>query len=359
MDTLTPNHARKGRGAASNRTGRYEPRERVHIDDGWVGDGEDPPPLRTTVGIDSARGAIAYNDSPDVPFDRSINPFRGCEHGCIYCFARPTHAYYGLSPGLDFETRLFQKPDAPERLAEELRKPNYRPAFVALGANTDPYQPIERKLRLTRRIIEVLAAFRHPFAIVTKSPLVTRDIDIIAPMAEAGLATVSISVTTLDRVLARQLEPRAPTPAKRLTAIRKLSEAGIPTCVLAAPMIPALNDSELESILAVARETGARYADYTLLRLPLEIRDLFVEWLEAHYPDRARHVMTLVRDTRGGADYDSSWSQRRTGTGIYADMLHKRFLLARRKLSMNRRPPALDTSQFKPPPAKGDQLSLL
>ncbi|MDD9913873.1 MAG: PA0069 family radical SAM protein [Rhodospirillaceae bacterium] len=359
MDTLTPTQARKGRGAASNRTGRFEAQERVHFDDGWEGDGEAPPPLRTTVGIDSARRAIAYNESPDVPFDRSINPYRGCEHGCIYCFARPTHAYYGLSPGLDFETRLFQKPDAPERLAEELRKPSYKPAFIALGANTDPYQPIERNLLITRRILQVLANFRHPYAIVTKSPLVIRDIDLIGPMAEAGLATVSISVTTLDRVLARQLEPRAPTPAKRLAAIRTLSETGIPTCVLAAPMIPALNDCELESILATAKEAGARYADYTLLRLPLEIRDLFIEWLQAHYPDRAQHVMTLVRDTRGGADYDSTWGQRRTGTGIYADMLQKRFLLARRKLGMDQRPPALDTSQFRPPPAKGDQLSLL
>jgi len=359
MDTITAIQARKGRGAASNRTGRFEPEERVDVDDGWVGDGDDQPPLRTTVGIDSARKAIAYNESPDVPFDRSINPYRGCEHGCIYCFARPTHAYYGLSPGLDFETKLFQKPDAPERLAEELRKPNYRPAFIALGANTDPYQPIERDLKLTRRILQVLADFRHPYAIVTKSPLVTRDIDQIAPMAAMGLATVSVSVTTLDRVLARQLEPRAPTPAKRLDAIRTLSEAGIPTCVLAAPMIPALNDSELETILATAKEAGARFADYTLLRLPLEIRDLFVEWLETHYPDRARHVMTLVRDTRGGADYDSSWVQRRTGTGVYADMLKKRFLLARRKLGLDRRPPALDTSQFQPPPAKGDQLKLI
>ena len=359
MDTLTPIQARKGRGAASNRTGRFEAQRRVPVDDGWAGDGEEPAPLRTTVGIDSARKAIAYNQSPDVPFDRSINPYRGCEHGCTYCFARPTHAYYGLSPGLDFETRLFQKPDAPKRLAEELRKPNYRPAFIALGANTDPYQPIERELQLTRRILQVLADFRHPYAIVTKSPLVMRDIDLIAPMAEAGLAMVSVSVTTLDRVLARQLEPRAPTPMKRVGAIRALSEAGIPACVLAAPMIPALNDAELEAILATAKEAGARYADYTLLRLPLEIRDLFVEWLETHYPDRARHVMTLVRDTRGGKDYDSTWGQRRTGTGLYADMMNKRFLLARRKLGLDRRPPALDVSQFAPPPAKGDQLTLI
>lgn len=359
MDTLTPIQARKGRGAASNGTGRFEAQVRTHVDDGWEGDGEPPPPLRTTVGIDSARKVIAYNESPDVTFDRSINPYRGCEHGCIYCFARPTHAYYGLSPGLDFETRLFQKPDAPERLVEELRKPNYKPAFIALGANTDPYQPIERNLLITRRVLQVLADFRHPYAIITKSPLVTRDIDLIEPMATAGLATVSISITTLDQVLARQLEPRAPTPAKRLNALRALSEANIPTCVLAAPMIPALNDCELESILGTAKEAGACYADYTLLRLPLEIRDLFVEWLQAHYPDRAQHVMTLVRDTRDDADYDSRWGQRQTGTGIYADMLQKRFFLACRKLGLCRRPHALDTSKFKPPLAKGDQLSLL
>ncbi|NKB56132.1 MAG: PA0069 family radical SAM protein [Alphaproteobacteria bacterium] len=359
MNTLTTTHARKGRGAASNQTGRFETQRRSLVDDGWSGDGEDPPPLRTTVGIDNARRIIAYNKSPDVPFDRSINPYRGCEHGCIYCFARPTHAYYGLSPGLDFETRLFQKPDAPERLAEELRRPSYKPAFIALGANTDPYQPIERELTITRRILKVLAEFQHPFAIVTKSPLVTRDIDIIAPMAAVGLAMVSVSVTTLDRALARQLEPRAPTAAKRLSAVRALSEAGVPTGVLAAPMIPALNDMELEAILAAAKDAGACYADYTLLRLPLEIRDLFVEWLEAHYPDRARHVMMLVRDTRNGADYNSSWGQRRTGTGVYADMLSKRFRLARRKLGMDMRPLDLDTTKFKPPPAKGDQLTLI
>jgi DNA repair photolyase len=359
MDTITPQQARKGRGATSNDSGRFEARKRFHFDDGWGGDGEEPAPLRTTIGVDRARKTIAYNKSPDVPFDRSINPYRGCEHGCIYCFARPTHAYYGLSPGLDFETRLFQKPDAPERLAEELRRPSYRPAFIALGANTDPYQPIERDLKLTRRILETLAAFRHPFAIVTKSPLVTRDLDIIAPMAAAGLAMVSVSVTTLNKTLARQLEPRAPTAAKRLAAVQALSNAGVPTCVLAAPMIPALNDMELESILAVAKDAGAQYADYTLLRLPLEIRDLFIEWLDAHYPDRTRHVMTLVRDTRNGADYDSSWGQRRTGTGVYADLLSKRFRLARRKLSLDTRPLELDLSQFQPPPAKGDQLTLI
>ncbi len=356
---ITPRQARKGRGASSNDSGRFEAQKRVHFDDGWVGDGDDPPPLHTTVGVDRARKAIAYNKSPDVPFDRSINPYRGCEHGCIYCFARPTHAYYGLSPGLDFETRLFQKPDAPEKLAEELRKPGYKPAFVALGANTDPYQPIERDLKITRRILKTLSEFRHPFAIVTKSPLVVRDLDIIAPMAAAGLAMVSISITTLNRTLARQLEPRAPTATRRLEAVKALSEADVPTGVLAAPMIPALNDMELEAILAAAKDAGASYADYTLLRLPLEIRDLFVEWLEAHYPDRARHVMSLVRDTRNGADYNSNWRQRRSGTGVYAELLGNRFRLTRRKLAMDKRPLNLDISKFRPPPTKGDQLTLI
>ncbi len=364
METLSPIEVpgiqvHKGRGAASSRTGRYEARQRVRGDDGWPGDGEDPPPLRTELGVDTARKVISHNTSPDVPFDRSINPYRGCEHGCIYCFARPTHAYYGLSPGLDFETKLFHKPDAPEILARELRRPNYAPTLIALGTNTDPYQPIERGLKLTRRILQVLAEFRHPFAIVTKSPLVTRDLDIIAPMAADGLAAVTISVTTLDRTLARRMEPRAATPLKRLAAIRMLADAGVPAGVLAAPMIPALNDAELEMILAAAKEAGAAYADYTLLRLPLEIRDLFVEWLEAHYPDRAGHVMALVRDTRGGADYDSAWGQRRSGTGVYADLLAKRFRLARRKLGLDKRIVEFDTAQFKPPPARGDQLSLL
>lgn len=356
MDWNPPERPRKGRGAISSRTGRYEALRRVACDDGWEGDA--PPPLRTVVGIDRARRIIATNTSPDVPFDQSINPYQGCEHGCIYCFARPTHAYYGLSPGLDFETKLFQKPDAPELLAQELRRPGYRPAVIALGANTDPYQPIERGLKLTRRILEVLADFRHPVAIVTKSPLVTRDIDILAPMAAQRLAMVTVSITTLERPLARRMEPRAPTPGKRLDAIRALAAADIPVSVLAAPMIPALNDAELESILAAAAEAGASSAGYTLLRLPLEIRDLFVEWLEANYPDRANHVMSLVRDTRGGADYDSRWGQRKTGAGVYADLLAKRFAIAQRRLGLDQRTLDLDTARFRPPPASGDQLTL-
>ena len=350
---------RKGRGAVTNRTTRFESFERVATDDGWDGDGEPLPPLRTVVGIDAARRIIATNESPDILFDQSINPYRGCEHGCIYCFARPTHAYYGLSPGLDFETRLFQKPEAPSLLAQELRKPRYRPSVIVLGANTDPYQPIELGLELTRRILQVLAEFRHPVAIVTKSPLVLRDLDILAPMAEQNLALVTLSVTTLDRSLARKMEPRAATPGRRLAAIRGLSEAGVPAGVLAAPMIPALNDQELESILAAAAEAGATSAGYTLLRLPLEIRDLFVEWLESHFPARAAHVMSLVRDTRNGADYDSRWGKRTRGTGVYADLLETRFRLSRRKLGLDRRRLDLDTALFRPPPAKGDQLNLL
>jgi len=364
MNWIPPDFPRHGRAAVSSRTGRFESLQRAAIDDGWDDGWEDEedggahPPLRTTVGIDRARRIIATNQSPDVPFDRSINPYQGCEHGCIYCFARPTHAYYGLSPGLDFETKLFQKPDAPALLATELRQPRYRPAVIALGANTDPYQPIERGLQLTRRILQVLADFGHPVAIVTKSPLVTRDIDILAPMAAQNLAMVTLSVTTLDRRLARCMEPRAATPGRRLDAIRALSAAGIPVSVLAAPMIPALNDAELEAILAAAAKAGACSAGYTLLRLPLEIRDLFVEWLNANYRDRASHVMSLVRDTRGGADYDSRWGLRRTGTGAYADLLAIRFRLARRKFGLDKRSLDLDLTRFRPPPVKGDQLTL-
>lgn len=371
MIDIVPDRPVKGRGAISNRVGRFESFERVATSDGWErsedsNEAEDsewpedlaPQPLRTTLGVDSARRIITYNQSPDVPFDRSINPYRGCEHGCIYCFARPTHAYYGLSPGLDFETRLFHKPNAPELLAEELRMSGYVPATMALGTNTDPYQPVERKLKLTRRILEVLAAFNHPFAIVTKSSLVVRDLDIIQPMAKKGLAHVAISVTTLDRSIARKLEPRAPTPTKRIEAISALAQAGVPTAVLAAPMIPALNDAELEAILETAWAAGASAAGYILLRLPLEIRSLFQEWLNSNFPDRANHVMSLVRDTRNGADYNASWGTRMTGTGVYAALLNKRFKLASARLGLNKRRHDLDTTQFSVPPRAGDQLTL-
>ncbi|MBL24462.1 MAG: radical SAM protein [Rhodospirillaceae bacterium] len=353
-----PDTARKGRGAVSNLTGRFEPEIRFMIDDGWnSGVTEDAAPT-TTLAVDQARTVITYNRSPDLPFDRSINPYRGCEHGCIYCFARPTHAYLGLSPGLDFETKLFFKPDAPDRLAEELSGAKYHPAVIALGTNTDPYQPIERTQQLTRRILETLQEFSHPLSIVTKSNLVLRDLDILADMAGRNLATVTISLTTLDRALARKLEPRAPTPARRLHAIEALSAAGIPTGVLAAPMIPALNDSELERILSAAANAGATSAGYVLLRLPLEIAPLFEEWLDAHAPSRKNHVLSLVRDARNGRMYDSEWSQRMRGTGPYADILRQRFNAARRKFGLDKRRLDLDTSQFRRPPRSGDQLAL-
>lgn len=350
---------RKGRGAVGNTTGRYEAESRSAIDDGWGSADEEPAPIRTTLGIDSARKIITRNQSPDVPFDRSINPYKGCEHGCIYCFARPTHAYLGHSPGLDFETKLYWKPDAPDLLARELRHPKYQPATIALGANTDPYQPVERQQRLTRRILEVLAAFDHPVGIVTKSNLVLRDLDILAPMAERGLARVAVSVTTLDRTLARRMEPRAPTPARRLDAIRGLASASIPVTVLAAPVIPALNDHEIEKILEAAAQAGAGAAGYVLLRLPLEIKELFDDWLNAHYPDRARRVLSLIRQTRGGNLYQAEFGKRQTGEGSYAAQIRQRFTRACRKLNLHRGHPPLDTTRFHRPPQPGDQLELL
>lgn len=353
---------RKGRGAVSNETGRFEPYQRIAIDDGWrntveegAGD-EDLPPLRTSVTADTSRKIIAHNKSPDVPFDRSINPYRGCEHGCIYCFARPTHAFLGLSPGLDFETKLVAKYDAARLLEAELAKPSYNPAVIALGANTDPYQPLERELGITRGILEVLWRTRHPAAIVTKSNLVLRDLDIIAPMAEAGLMRVFVSVTTLDPVLARKMEPRAPRPDLRLDAIRQLATAGVPAGVLAAPMIPALNDEEMESILSACAEAGAQNAGYVLLRLPLEIKHLFIEWLETHFPDRRDHVLNLLRQSRGGKLYETAWGTRMRGNGPYADLLARRCTLACKRLGLNRRDWTADLSQFRRP--GGQQLAL-
>jgi DNA repair photolyase len=359
MDDALSDAPRKGRGAVSNATGRFEPKRRARIDDGWGGADELPPPLATVYARDSAKTIITRNDSPDVPFDRSINPYRGCEHGCIYCFARPTHAYLGLSPGLDFETRIFFKDGAPDLLAAELAKPSYTCKAITIGANTDPYQPIERKLALTRRIIQVLAEFRHPLCLITKSALVQRDIDLLAPMAAERLAAVAVSLTTLDRTLARALEPRAATPDRRLETIAALSKAGIPVAVLASPMIPALNDMELERILEAAAAAGATSAGYILLRLPLEIAQLFEEWLEAHAPDKAKHVMSLIRQSRGGKAYQSQWGTRMRGTGPYAEMLRVRFEAARRRYGLERgRAWQLDTTRFQRPPQKGDQLAL-
>jgi len=350
----------KGRGSVSNRSGRFEPRTRMRVDDGWPQEAEDDlAPLMTTLTVDATRTIIARNESPDVPFDRSINPYKGCEHGCIYCFARPTHTFIGLSAGLDFETRLFWKPDAPALLDRELRRKGYDPQPIALGANTDAYQPIERRLGLTRKIIEVLSAFGHPFGIITKSALVLRDLDLIAPMAARGLASVSVSVTTLDRDLARMMEPRASTPARRLETIRRLAEAGVPVAVLASPMIPALNDHELEAILAAGAAAGAKAANTILLRLPFELADLFEEWLRTHAPNRADRVLSLVRQSRDGALYRSGFADRMTGTGPYAETLRARFRASVRRYGLTGRRWDLRTDLFRPPPRPGEQLTLL
>jgi len=348
---------RRGRGAQSNASGRYEAEARVAFDDGWQSL-EELPPFKTTVEIDTARKVITRNDSPDIGFDRSINPYRGCEHGCVYCFARPTHAYLGLSPGLDFESKLYTKPDAPAMLAKELAAPDYEPRMIAIGTNTDPYQPIERERKIMRGILEVLEKAGHPVGIVTKSALVARDIDILSRMAKRNLAKVAISITSLDPKLARTMEPRAPTPPRRLEALKALSEAGIPTTVMVAPVIPALNDSEIERILDAAAHAGAKEASYVLLRLPLEVRDLFREWLMANYPDRYRHVFTLIRDMRGGRDYDSQWGTRMKGTGPMAWMIGRRFEIACEKLGLNRRRSKLTTDHFVKPKGGGQQLSL-
>jgi DNA repair photolyase len=348
----------KGRGARSNDSSRYDTQKRVNFDDGWSREDEEPPPIKTEIIRDTTRSIIARNDSPDISFSQSINPYRGCEHGCIYCFARPTHAYLGLSPGLDFESKLLVKPDAAKLLEAELRKPSYKPQIIAMGTNTDPYQPIEREWRVTRSILEVLWEFKNPISIVTKSALIARDIDLLAPMAAEGLAKVFVSVTTLDRKLARIMEPRAATPERRLQTLRALSAAGIPTGVMTAPMIPALNDEEMEAILTAAAEAGVASAGYTLLRLPLEIKDLFREWLEAQVPDRAKHVMSLIRSMRGGKDYDANWGTRMSGTGPYADLMAQRFAIATRRLRLNQTNNSLDISKFRRPPRSGDQLAL-
>ncbi len=356
MDAPLPDRPRKGRGAVSNRAGRFEPHASEPVDDGWLV--EDLPPLRTTVTRDASKTIIARNTSPDVPFDRSINPYRGCEHGCVYCFARPTHAFLGLSPGLDFESRLFYKPDAARLLEEALHAPGYTCRVMAMGTNTDPYQPIEREHRITRSILQVLAECDHPVGIVTKSGLVVRDIDILAPMAARGLALVCVSVTTLDRGLARLLEPRAPTPARRIETIRRLADAGIPTGVMAAPTIPGLTDHEMEDILAAARDAGAETASYVLLRLPLEIADLFTEWLQTHRPDRASRVLGLMREAHGGRVYESAYGRRMRGQGPYAEMLAGRFQAACRRLGLAGERPELDTGSFKRPLRRGNQLAL-
>jgi DNA repair photolyase len=355
--TLVERERRRGRGAQSNASGRYEPLARVAFDDGWQSL-EDLPPFSTSVSVDASRKVITRNESPDISFDRSINPYRGCEHGCIYCFARPTHAYLGLSPGLDFESKLFVKPDAPALLERELSAPNYTPRTIAIGTNTDPYQPIERRYEIMRQILEVLDHAGHPVGIVTKSTLVLRDLDILARMAKRNLVKVAISVTTLDPKLARVMEPRAPTPSRRLEALRQLSAAGVPTAVMVAPIVPAINDAEIERILDAAAALGVSGAGYVMLRLPLEVRDLFREWLMANYPDRYRHVFKLVREMRGGKDYDSTWGRRMKGSGPYAWMIGRRFEVACEKLGLNEEKAKLTTEHFRPPRPSAVQLDL-
>ncbi|MXQ13698.1 PA0069 family radical SAM protein [Microvirga makkahensis] len=348
---------RRGRGAVANPTGRCEPARRESFDDGWD-IGEELLPLPTEVIIEKPRTIITKNDSPDILFEKSINPYRGCEHGCSYCFARPTHAYQGLSSGLDFETKIFAKPNAAELLEKELRAPNYQPTTIALGANTDPYQPVERKFRITRSVLEVLNRANHPVGIVTKSALVTRDIDLLSQMADKQLAKVAISITTLDPKLARRMEPRAATPAKRLETVRRLSEAGIPVTVLVAPIIPAINDHEIEAILKASQQAGAQEAGYVLLRLPHDLKDLMRDWLVEHYPDKLKHVFSLLQEARGGKDYDSGWSTRQSGVGPYAWMIGRRFETAAERLGLNKRNLSLRKDLFKSPAKETGQLSL-
>jgi DNA repair photolyase len=354
---IGPAEPRRGRGALTNASGRFEAELRVPEDDGWGGL-ENLPALETQITRERAKTIITRNESPDISFDRSINPYRGCEHGCIYCFARPTHAYMGLSPGLDFETKLFVKAGIANLLERELGAPGYQPKTIAIGTNTDPYQPIEKTERSMRQVLEILHRTNHPVGIVTKSALVLRDLDLLGPMAAKGLAKVALSVTTLDRGLARTMEPRASAPEKRLEAIQALTAAGIPTTVLVAPIIPGLNDAEIEAILTRAYAAGAREAGYVMLRLPLELRDLFSEWLLAHYPAKFRHVLTLVRATRDGKIYDSTWGKRMTGSGAYAWMIGRRFEAAVGKLGFLKSRTRLRTDLFVPPARPGEQLRL-
>ncbi|RWB25743.1 MAG: PA0069 family radical SAM protein [Mesorhizobium sp.] len=348
----------RGRSAGINPSGRFEPVSRHVFDDGW-NSLEELPPFKTEVQVEKPRTIITRNESPDISFDRSINPYRGCEHGCVYCFARPTHAFMGLSPGLDFESKLFAKPDAARMLDKELSKEGYQPRTIAIGTNTDPYQPIEKQYRIMREILEVLEVRGHPVGIVTKSALVTRDIDILSRMAERGLAKVALSVTTLDRMLARTMEPRASTPTKRLEAIRQLSDAGIPASVMVAPIVPGLTDQEMERILDSAYAAGAREAGYVLLRLPLEVAPIFKDWLLRHYPDRYRHVMSLIRSMRDGKDYDSEWGKRMKGSGPYAWQIGRRFEIAAKRLGLNAERRSLRTDQFVAAAKATEQLMLL
>ncbi len=348
----------RGRGAGINPAGRFEPEAREFLDDGWE-TLADLPALKTEVFTETPKTIVTRNDSPDISFDRSINPYRGCEHGCVYCYARPSHAYMGLSAGRDFESKIFVKPNAAALLREEFTAPNYRPMTIALGANTDCYQPLERDYRITRSVIEVMAEFKHPFGIVTKSHLVTRDIDLLAAAAEEGLVKVAISLTSLDGKLARSMEPRAAAPHRRLAAMEQLSKAGIRTVVMIGPIIPGLNDSEIENILKAARNAGAKEAGYTMLRLPFEVKDIFKDWLEREYPDKAAKVMSLVRSVRGGKENDTTFGMRQVGSGPYAWQIGRRFQLAAQRLGLNVDRLKLRTDLFKRPVQVGEQLALL
>ncbi len=355
---LVDEDRRRGRGARSNRVGRFEAQERGTFDDGWESLAE-LAPFKTEVRRETAKSIIASNDSPDIGFDQSINPYRGCEHGCIYCYARPTHCYLGHSAGLDFETKLYAKVNAADLLERELANPRYQPKLIALGAVTDPYQPIEREHLITRAVLEVLDRTSHPVGIVTKSALVVRDVDILARMAERGLVKVAISVTTLDRTIARKMEPRAATPPRRIEAIRALSQAGVPVAVMVAPIVPALNDSEIERILETARDAGATEAGYVLLRLPLELKELIREWLRTEFPDRAERVISILRSMHGGKDYTPEWRLRQRGQGPYAEQIGARFRLAVKRLGLNERNHKLRTDLFQRPVAQGGQMTLL
>jgi DNA repair photolyase len=358
MVSLPIQGAVRGRGAKSNRVGRYEPQTREDFDDGWTERDDALPRLDDSLTPLASKTVISRNQSPDVGFGQSLNPYIGCSHGCIYCYARPAHAYMGLSPGLDFETKLFFKPDAARILERELSKPGYMPQTIHVGGNTDPYQPAERTLRITREVLHMLERFGHPASVITKSALIARDADVLSRMAERGLARAFVSVTTLDRRLARAMEPRAATPERRLEAVRTLSDAGVFTGVMFAPVIPGLNDHELEAVLERAKTAGAQAVGYVVLRLPLEIKDLFHEWLEAEVPDRARRVISLVRQMRGGKDYDAAWAQRMTGTGPIADLIRQRFHRARTRLGFPAERSSLRTDLFKRPPQAGDQIDL-
>ncbi len=347
-----------GRGATHSPPSRHLPIFTQATDDGW-GSAQDPlPPLSTVVTEERSRSIVNHVDSPDLPFSASINPYKGCEHGCVYCYARPTHSYLGLSPGLDFESRLVAKPDAPALLRQLFRKRGYKPQPIVIGSNTDPYQPIEREHRITRALLELFLEFKHPVALITKAALVLRDLDLLQPLSQQGLVHVSVSVTTLDRRLARTLEPRAATPARRIETIAALAAAGVPVAVMAAPMIPALNDHELESILTASRQAGATNAGYVFVRLPLELKELFESWLQTHVPGRKQHVLNLIRQARGGQLYDSNFGVRMRGVGPYADLLERRFQVTQRRLGFASTWTDLCLDKFQPPAQVGDQLGL-